>query len=112
MAEEVTVNIEEKDEARDLLQQLNDELALADHYRYKNKLLLENLPSFKKDKADKLADDYRAAIAAINQKAAENMREESYLMTDFSRVVGEFNDLLLNLDRTMKVLRKQVGADE
>ena len=112
MVENVAVKVEEQEAARDPLRELNQELALADHYTYKNRKLLEALPSFKKDKADSLAEDYHKAVAEINRKARENTRDETYFMTDFSREVQEFNEIILNFKTTLKVLRKQVEAKE
>ncbi len=112
MAENVAVKVEEQEEVRDPLRELNQELALADHYRFKNKKLLESLPTFKKDKADALADDYRKAIEELNRKARDNTRDESYVMSDFTREIQEFNDILLNFNATLKVLREQTEAKE
>ncbi len=112
MAENVAVKLEEQEQVRDPLRELNAELALVDHYKYKNRKLLESLPSFKKEKADTLAEDYRNSINELNQKARENTRDESYVMSDFSREIQEFNDLLLKFKTTLKVLREQVEAKE
>ena len=113
MAEDIAVKVVDQEQVRDPLRELNEELALADHYRYKNKKLIESLPSFRKDKADSLADDYRQAVEDLNRKAKDNTRSESYLMTDFTREVQEFNDLLLNFGAVLKILRKQIlGAEK
>ena len=112
MAENIAVKVEEQEAARDPLRELNQELALVDHYKYKNKKLLDSLPSFKKDKSDSLAEDYRKAIEELNRHARSNTREESYLMSDFTRAVQEFNDALLNFNTTLKVLRQQLEAKE
>ena len=112
MAEDVAVKVVEQEQVRDPLRELNEELALADHYRYKNKKLLESLPSFKKEKADALAEDYRQAVEDLNLKAKDNTRGESYLMTDFTREVQEFNDLLLNFNAVLRILRKQMTGAE
>lgn len=108
MAENVAVKVEEQEAVRDPLRELNQELALADHYKFKNKKLLELLPNFKKEKADGLAENYRNSIQEVNRKARENTRDESYLMSDFTRAVTEFNDILLNFRTTLKVLKQQI----
>ena len=112
MAEDVAVKIQDQEEARDLLRELNQELDLVDHYKFKNAKLLETLPSFKKEKADSLAEDYRALVAKLNEQARMNTREEAYLMSDFTREVQEFNDTILNFNAVLRILRKQVEAKE
>ena len=112
MAEDVAVKVQDQEQARALLRELNQELDLVDHYKFKNQKLLGALPSFKKEKADSLAEDYRKIVAEINLKARDNTRQEAYVMSDFSREVQQFNDTILNFNAVLKILRKQAEAEE
>ena len=112
MAEDVAVKIQEQEEARALLRELNQELDLVDHYKFKNQKLLESLPAFKKEKADLLAEDYRKLIEELNVKARNNTRDEAYLMGDFTKDVQELNDILLDFNAVLRILKKQAEAKE
>lgn len=112
MAEDVAVKVQDQEQVRSLLRELNQELDLADHYKFKNQKLLDALPSFKKDKADSLAEDYRKIVAEINAKAKDNTRQEGYVMSDFTREVQKFNDSILNFNAVLKILREQAEAED
>lgn len=106
MAQDIVAHIDDRDEIRELLRQLAQELALCDALKFKNKTLLANVPLHNDAKAKSLAEEYRAAIAVINDGAAENMNREIQAMDRFSEEVRQFNDLSADYVLAIAMLRR------
>ena len=106
MAEDIVTSVASSEEVRPLLRELNQELALCDALKYKNKTLLNNVPAHNAQKAKSLSDEYHASVDAINESAAEIMDREIQAMGQFSEQVRSFNDLSSDYVFAIALLRQ------
>ncbi len=106
MAEDIIATPENHEEIKKLLNELNQEMAMADLLRYKGKKLVNEADRRKAKKARELSCRYAELVRELNDKAAENMQEEIRIMDRFSDKIAEVNAqgtelsvLLADIDR-------------
>jgi len=112
MAEDIVTSRDERDQAKPLLRELAQELALCDALKYKHATLLDNVPAHNAAKSKSIVEEYNSAVETVNETAAEHMDREIQAMDRFTEEVRAFNDLCTDYTLAIALLRAMAKGGE